>query len=161
MNSRSATRQVSHHPRDTIQAPRFSSRLKNKWILQTSKRSVRYKGYKAPKIIKSLSSFEKSKLAKPRTPETGSWKKDDSDESKSNSLSKMSFWGSLDLSIGVEILCKLTKSNEDASFLIMSMNLCNVRNMIQLPDQDSHDVASLFSCHDLSDPIFQDSIIKL
>jgi hypothetical protein len=41
------------------------------------------------------------------------------------------------------------------------MDLGNVRNMIQLSDQDLHDITSSFSRQDLSDPNFQDSIIKI
>jgi hypothetical protein len=41
------------------------------------------------------------------------------------------------------------------------MDLGNVRNMIQLSDQDVHDITSLFSRQDLRDSNFQDSIIKI
>ena len=130
--------------------------------MQTSKRSVSSKESKAPKVIKSSSSSEVSKLASLRTPKKGSYKNDDdSDDSKSNASSKMSFWGSPDLSRGIEKLFKLIKINEHSKFLITSMDLGNVRNMIQLSDQDLHDVISLFSRQDLRDPNFQDSIIKI
>jgi hypothetical protein len=98
MNSNSQTREVSHDPIDTIQAaPRMSSRIKNKKLMQSSKRSVSSKESKAPKVIKSSSSSEMSKLASLRTPKKGNYKNDDeSDDSKSNSSSKMSFWCSPD-----------------------------------------------------------------
>jgi hypothetical protein len=116
----------------------------------------------APKVIKSLSSSEMSKLASHRTPKKESYKNDDeSDDSKSNSSSKMSIWGSPDLSRGIEKLFKLIKFNEDSKLLLTSMDLGNVRNMIQQSDQDLHDITSLFSRQDLRDPQFQDSIIKL
>jgi hypothetical protein len=41
------------------------------------------------------------------------------------------------------------------------MNLSNVKNMIQLSDQDLNDITSLFSRQDLRDPTFQDSIIMI
>jgi hypothetical protein len=163
MSSSSPTREVSHDPRDTIHAaPRKSSRIRNKQAMQTSKRLVSSKDSKAPKIIKSLSSSEKSKLASLYTPKKGSHKNDnDSDDSKSNASSKISIWGSPDLCRGIEKLFNLIKLNEDSKFLLTSMDLANVRNMIQLSDQDLHDVTSIFSCQDLRDSSFQDSIIKI
>jgi hypothetical protein len=166
MSSNSQTREVSHDPRDTIQAaPRKSSRIKNKQLMQSSKRSVSSKESKAPKVIKLSSSSEMSKLASIRTPKKESYKNDDesyhSDDNKSNASSKMSCWGSPDLSRGIEKLFKLIKINEDSKFLITPMDLDNVRNMIQLSGQDLHDITSLFSCQDLRDPNFQDSIIKI
>jgi hypothetical protein len=65
------------------------------------------------------------------------------------------------LSRGIKKLFKLIKINEDSKFLITSMNPGNVRNMIQLSDQDLHDITSLFSRQDLRDTDFQDSIIKI
>jgi hypothetical protein len=133
-------------------APRKSSRIRNKKLTQSSKRSVTSKDSKAPKVIKSLPSSEKSKLASLHTPKKGSHNNDnDSDDSKSNSSSKISFWGSPDLS----------KLNEDSKFLLTSMDLGNVKGMIQLSDQDLHDVTSIFSRQDLRDSSFQDSIIKI
>jgi hypothetical protein len=40
------------------------------------------------------------------------------------------------------------------------MNLCNDRNMTQLPDQVLQDVVNLFSRLDLRIPNFQDAVIK-
>jgi hypothetical protein len=92
----------------------------------------------------------------------GSHKNDpDSNYSKRNLLSKMSFWYSPDLSVGMDKLFKVIKLNEDSKFLIISMDLGNVRNIIQLSDQDLHDATSLFSRQDLRDPNFQASIIKI
>jgi hypothetical protein len=145
-----------------MQAPRKSSRIKSRQIKQISKASVTSKDSKAPKIIKSSSSSEKSKLASLRTPKKGNYKNDDeSDDSKSNASSKMSFWGSPDLSRGIERLFKLIKFNEESKLLLTSMDLGNVRNMIQLSDQDLYDITSLFSRQDLRNPNFQDSIIKI
>jgi hypothetical protein len=104
VSSSSPTREVSHDPRDTKQAaPRKSSRIKNKQLMQASKRSVNSKESKAPEIIKSLSSSEKPKLASLRTPKKGRHENDDdNDDSMSNSSSKKSFRGSPDLSRGIE-----------------------------------------------------------
>jgi hypothetical protein len=163
MSSSSPTSEVSHDPSDSMQAaPRKSSRIRNKKLIQSSKRSVSSKDSKAPKIIKSLSSSEKSKLASLHTPKKGSHKNDnDSDDSKSNASSKISIWGSPDLCRGIEKLFKLIKQNEDSKFLLTSVDLGNVRNMIQLSDQDPHDVTSIFSRQDLRDSSFQDFIIKI
>jgi hypothetical protein len=162
MYSTSQTREVSRDPRDTMEALRKSSRTKNKQLKQSSKRSVSFKDSNSPKIIKSLSSSEKSKLASLSTPMKGSHKNDpDSNYSKRNLLSKMSFWYSPDLSVGMDKLFKVIKLNEDSKFLIISMDLGNVRNIIQLSDQDLHDATSLFSRQDLRDPNFQASIIKI
>jgi hypothetical protein len=73
----------------------------------------------------------------------------------------MSSGDSPDLSIGMNKLFKIIKLIEDSKFLIISMDLGNVGNMIQLSDKDLHDATSLFSRQDLRDPKFQDSIIKI
>jgi hypothetical protein len=162
MSSTSPTREVSYDPRDTLQAPRKSSRIKNKQLKHSSKASVNSKNAEAPKIINSLSSSENSKLASLSTPKKGSHKNDDdSDDSKSNLSSKMSLWCSPDLSVGMDKLFKVIKLNEDSKFLINSMDLGNVRNIIHLSDNDLHDATSLFSRQDLQDTSFQDSIIKI
>jgi hypothetical protein len=71
---------------------------------------------------------EKSKLALLRTPKTANHKNDaDSDDSKCNSSPKMSFWRSPDLSVGIEKLFKLIKLNENSKFLIILMDLGNLR----------------------------------
>jgi hypothetical protein len=67
--------------------------------------------------------------------------------------------GTPDLSVGVKNLFKLIQLQEDIRFLIISINLCNVRNMIQLSDQVLDDITSLFSRQGDSD--FQDASIKI
>jgi hypothetical protein len=162
MSSTSQTREVSHDPRDTLQAPRKSSRIKIKQLKQSSKESATSKDSKAQKIIKSSSSSAKCKLASLSNPKKGRHKNDhDSDDSKSNSSSKMSFWGSPDLSVGMDKLYKVIKLKEDSKFLLVSMGLGNVRNTIQLSEQELHDATSLFYHQDLKDPNFQYSIIKI
>jgi hypothetical protein len=154
MSSRS-TREVSHDPRDTMQVPRKSSRLNNKGPLNTSRRFVSSKASKAPRITKSSPSSEKSKLVKLKSTKKENFKDNDRNDSKSNSASMLSLWGSPDLSAGVENVFKLIKLHDDVKILIISMNLCNVRNMIQLSGQVLQDVTDLFSRQDLSDPIFR------
>jgi len=45
--------------------------------------------------------------------------------------------------------------------LIISLNLCSIKNMTQLSNLDIHEVGNLFSRQDLQDSIFQDSVIKV
>jgi hypothetical protein len=145
-----------------MEGPRKSSRIKNKQLKQASKGSVSSRETKTPKTIKSYPSLKKSKLASLHTPKRGSHKKDDdNDDMKSNLSSKVSFWGSPDLSAVIENLFKLIKLKEDSKFRLISMDLSNIRNMIQLSDQDLNDVTSLFSRQDLRESIFKDSIIKI
>jgi hypothetical protein len=73
----------------------------------------------------------------------------------------VSFWGSPDISAGLENLFKLIKLYDDTNFLVISMNLCNIRNMIQLCYQVLQDVMDLFSRQDLRNPNFQDAVIKI
>jgi hypothetical protein len=49
---------------------------------------------------------------------------------------------------------------EKSKSLIISMNLCGIKNMIQLSEQDFHDVVNLFPRQDLRESVFQDSVIK-
>jgi hypothetical protein len=41
------------------------------------------------------------------------------------------------------------------------MNLCSIKNIIQLSNLDLHDLGNMFSRQDLRDSVFQDSIIKV
>jgi hypothetical protein len=41
------------------------------------------------------------------------------------------------------------------------MNLCSIKNMIQLSNLDLHDFGNIFSRQDLRDSVFQDSIIRV
>jgi hypothetical protein len=50
---------------------------------------------------------------------------------------------------------------EKSKSLIFSMNLCRIKNMILLSEQDFHDVVNLFLRQDLPESVFQDSVIKV
>jgi hypothetical protein len=41
------------------------------------------------------------------------------------------------------------------------MNLCSIKNMIQLSEIPFHDVVNLFPRQVLREPVFQDSVIKV
>jgi hypothetical protein len=113
-----------------------------------------------PKFIKSSSSTDEHELETLRSPNTSSHTvikiHEDSDNSKSKASSKLSFWGSPALPHVLR-----TSLKDSYKSLIISMNLCSIKNMIQLFDAYLHEVGNLFSRQDLRDSIFQDSIIKV
>jgi hypothetical protein len=120
-----------------------------------------------PKIVKSSSSTEKSKLETLYSPNKGSPKVIKSHEDSENSInkskpsSKMSFWGSPDLSPGIEKLFSVMNLCDDSMSLIISINLCNIKNMINLSNLELDELSSLFSRRDLRDSSLQDIIIKV
>jgi hypothetical protein len=119
------------------------------------------------KIVKSSSSTEKAKLETLYKSNKGSPKviecHEDSENTnnKSISSSKMSFWGSPDLSPGIEKLFNAINPCENSKLLIISINLCNIKNMIHLSNLELHELSSLFSQKDLRDSRFQDTIINV
>ena len=106
---------VTQNPRKDDQGLRRSVRISKKQPSGHARRpegrqrrSISSKDTKMPKIVKSASPTEKQKLEILR-----SYKKDDptvinshedSHSSKSKSSSKVSFWGSPDISLGIENL---------------------------------------------------------
>jgi hypothetical protein len=91
-----------------------------------------------PKIFKSSSSTEKAKLETLYSPNKGSPKviKSHEDSKNSNneseSSSKMSFWVSPDSSPRNEKLFNAMSLFDNSNSLIISINLCKVKNMIHL-----------------------------
>jgi hypothetical protein len=96
----------------------------------------------SPKVIKSHGDSENSSM-------------------KSKSSSKMSFWGSPDLSPGIERLFHAMNICENSKSLIISINPCNIKNMIHLSNLELVELSSLFSLKDLLNSNFQDTIIKV
>jgi hypothetical protein len=80
---------------------------------------------------------------------------------KSKSKSRMSCWGSPDLSPGIEKLFNARNLCDNSKSLIISINLCNIKNMIHLSNLELDELRSLFSRRDLRDSSFQDTIIKV
>jgi hypothetical protein len=86
-----------------------------------------------PKIVKSSSSAENPKLETLYSPNKGSPKviksHEDSDNSNNTSklLSEMSFWGSPDLSPGIERFFNAVNLCDNSKSLIISINLCNIK----------------------------------
>jgi hypothetical protein len=146
---------------------RRSSRLNRKHPFSHSRKSSTSTETKTPKIVKSSSSNEKAKLETLYSPNKGSPKviKSHEDSKNSNnkgkSSSRMPFWGSPDLLPGIEKLFNTMNLCDNSKSLIISINLCNIKNMIHLSNLELDELSSLFSRRDLCDSSFQDTIIKL
>jgi hypothetical protein len=117
------------------------------------------------KIIKSASSIEKQRLDilpnhKKASPKVTKGH-EDSHSNKSKASAKASFWGSLDISSGIEKLFEVMGLYNKSKTLIKSKHLCSIKNIIQLSNSELHDLGKMFSCQDLRDSVFQDSIIKV
>jgi hypothetical protein len=73
----------------------------------------------------------------------------------------MSFLVSQDLSPGIETFFNAMNLCDNSNSLIISINLCNIKNMIHLSNLELDELSSLFSRRDLRDSSFQDTIIKV
>jgi hypothetical protein len=117
------------------------------------------------KIVKSPSSSHEQKLDILHSPKNNNptviKSHDDSHSCKSKSSSKKSSWGSPDICSGIENLFDAMGLYEKSKSLIISMNLCNTKNMIQLSNLNLYEVGNLFSRQVIRDSVFQDSIIKV
>jgi hypothetical protein len=93
-----------------------------------------------PKIIKSTSSIEKQRLDILPNPKkdnpTVTKSHQDSHSNNSKSLVKASFWGSPDISPGIEKLFEVMGLYNKSKTVIISMNLCSIKNVIQLSNLD-------------------------
>jgi hypothetical protein len=91
-------------------------------------------------MVKLSSSTEKSKRETLYSPNKGSPKviknHEDSENShdKSKSSSKMSFWSLPNISPGIEKLFYAMNLCDNSESLIISINLCTIKNMIHLSD---------------------------
>jgi hypothetical protein len=165
--SSSTKREVSHDPRKIEPKHRRSSRLNRKHPGSLPRKYSTSTEAKMPKIFKSSSSTEKAKLETLYSPDKGSPKviksHEDSENSnyKSKSSSKMSFWESPDSSPGIEKLLNAMKLSDNSNSMNIFINLCNIKNMIHLPNLELDEFSSLFSRRDLRDSSFQDTIIKV
>jgi hypothetical protein len=107
---------AAHNPREVDQGPRRSTRAMMKQAgshprkpqERQTKRLVTSKVVQMPKTVKSPSSSQKQKLDILHSPKknnpTDIKSHEDSHSIKSNSSSKKSFWGSPDISSGIENL---------------------------------------------------------
>jgi hypothetical protein len=115
-----------------------------------------------PKIIKSASSIQRQKLdILPNHNPTVTKSHQDSHSNNSKASAKSSFWGSPDISSGTERLFEVMGLYNKSKTLIISMNLCSNKNIIQLSNLNLHDFGNMFSRQDLRDSVFQDFIIKV
>jgi hypothetical protein len=130
--SSSTRRKLSHNPRDPREIEprqRRSSRLNRKHPGSHSRKSYTSTEAKISKIFKSSSSTDKANLETLYSPNKGSPKViksiEDSENSnnKSKSSSKISYWGSPDLSPGIENLFNAMNLCENSKSLIISINL--------------------------------------
>jgi hypothetical protein len=164
---------ATHNPREVDQGPRRSTRTMRKQPgnhlrrpqERQTKRLVTSRDVKMPKIVKSTSDSQKQKLDIFHSPKKGSptviKSNEDSPSIKSNPSSKKSFWGSPDISSGIENLFDAMGLDEKSKSLIMSMNLCSIKKMIQLSELAFHDIVNLFPHQNLRESMFQDSVIKV
>jgi hypothetical protein len=165
--SSSTKREVSHDSREVETKHRRSYRLNRKHPVSSSRKYSTSTEAKMLKIVKSSSSTEKAKLELLYSPNKSCPKviksHEDSEKSnkKSKSSSKMSFWGSPDLSPGIEKSFNAMNLCENSKSLIISINMCNIKNMIHLSNLELHEHSSLFSRRDLQYSSFQDTIIKV
>jgi hypothetical protein len=65
----------------------------------------------------------------------------------------MSFWGSSDFSPGIEKLFNAMNLCDNSKSLIISINLCNIKNMIHLSNLELDELSSLLSRRDLQDSV--------
>jgi hypothetical protein len=73
----------------------------------------------------------------------------------------MSFWVSPYLLPGIEKLFNVMNLCDNSKSLIISINLCNIKNMIYLSNLELDELSSLFSRRDLQDSSFQDKVLCL
>jgi hypothetical protein len=73
----------------------------------------------------------------------------------------VSFGESSDLSSSADNRFKPMDLKDDSRSLIISMNLCTIKNKIQLLYLQLYYADDLFSRQDLRDSVFRDSIIKV
>ena len=97
-----------------------------------TKRPVTSKDVKMPKIVKSSPALQEQGLDILHSPKknnpTVTKSHEDGHSIKSNSSSKKSFWGSPDISSGIENLFDAMGLYEKSKSLIISMNLCSIKN---------------------------------
>jgi hypothetical protein len=165
-------REVTQNPRDSDQGLRSARTNKKQSGDHTrkteghqTKRSISYKDTKMPKVIKSASSIEKQRLDILPNPKKANPKvtksHQDSHSNNSKASAKASFWGSPDISSGIEKLFEVMGLYNKSKTLIISMNLCSIKNIIQLSNLNLHDLGNMFSRQDLRDSVLQDSILKV
>jgi hypothetical protein len=152
----STKREVSHKPRELEAKHRRSFRLSRKHPGSHSRKYTTSTEAKMSKIVKSSSSTEKAKLETLYSPNKGSptvIKSIEDSENSNNKLkssSKMSFWGSPDLSPGIEKLLNAINLCEKSKLLIISINMCNIKNMMQLSNLELNELSSFIFTYRLT-----------
>jgi hypothetical protein len=130
-----------------------------------SKKSYTTIETKFPEIVKSSLSADTPKMETLYTLNKGSPKviksNEDSENSKSKSSFKKSFWWSPDSSSGIEKLFITMNLCDSSKSFFTSINICNIKNMIHLSNLELNELSSLFSRKELGKSSFQDTIIKV
>jgi hypothetical protein len=145
----------------------WSSILNRKHLGIHSRKSSTSTESKMLKIVKSSSSTKNPKLETLYSPNKGrpkvikSHEDSENSKSKSKSSSRIFFWGSPDLYPRIKKLFNAINLCDNSKSLIISINLCNIKNMIHLSNLELDELSSLFSRRDLRDSSFQDTIIKV
>jgi hypothetical protein len=143
------------------EVPKDRRCIKCKWIFKIKSNGV----FRARLVVKSPSSSQKQKLDILHSPKKNNPTvikcHEDTPSIKSNLSSKKLFWGSPDISSGIESLFDAMGLYEKSKSLIISMILCSVKNMIQRSELDLHEVVILFPRQDLRESVFQESVIKV
>jgi hypothetical protein len=164
MNS-STKWEVFHYPREIEPKHTRSFTLNRKHPGSHSRKSSTSTEAKMTKIVNSSSYTENAKLETLYSPNKGSPQviNEDSENSnnKSKSSSKMYFWGSADLSPGIEKLFNEMNLCENSKSLIIFINVCNIKKIIHLCNLELDGLRSLYSRRYLRDSSFQDTIIKV
>jgi hypothetical protein len=165
--SSSKKRQISHDPREIESRKRRSSRLNRKHPGSHSRKSSTSTEAKMPNIVKSSSYTEMTKLETLYSSNKGipmvieSHEDSENSNSKSKSSSSISFWGSPELSPGIEKSFNTMSLCDNSKSLIISINLCNIKNMIHLSNLELEELSIVYSRKDLRVSSFQDTIIKV
>jgi BRCT domain type II-containing protein len=135
---------VTQNPRDADQGIRRSTRTIKKHLgdhtrkteSHQTKRYISSKDTNMPKIMKSASSIEKQRLDILPNPKkanpTVTKSHQDSHSNYSKASAKASFWGSPDISSGIENLFEVMGLYNKSKTLIISMHLCSIKNIIQI-----------------------------
>jgi hypothetical protein len=140
------TRGVANDPKIADTKSRKSTRLIKKTTGDFSKKSGTSKDSKMTKFSKALPPLDITKLESLSNPNkerlTVIKSNEDSESNKTKLSSK--FWGYPDLSPGIENLFNAMELNDQIRNLLISMNLCSIKSMIQLSNLDLNDVIAFF-----------------
>ena len=151
------TRGVANDPKVADTKSRRSARLIKKTTGDLSKKSSTSKDSKMTKFSKALPTLDITKLESLSNPNkerlTVIKSNEDSESSKTKLSSK--FGGLLICLLELKDLFNAMELNEQIRNLLISMNLCSIKSMIQLSNLDLSDVIAFFHAKIYETPIFK------